>query len=1269
MGLIVLIFSAYGFLFSQDLAPGFPNRSADFDVLPGFKNPPAGYGEVPFYWWIGDTLTRERLMWQLDLLEGKSISSLQINYAHDDKGGLKWGLSFPSKPALFTEAWWDLVGWFMQEAKKRGMAISLSDYTLGVGQNSYVDDAIRAYPEINGYELYHETKTVSSNVVLEWQIPANTLSVMAYRSQGGKIDAGSAVDLIRFIRHSALKWTAGKGEWLAVIVYAKRKVPSLDPMNPLSGKAYIENFFQRFEDRFPGEAGKGFNFFFSDELDFQLSGYLWNDIFEKEFQKRKGYSIIPELPALFVDTGRKTAKVRLDYNDVMVSLSEDGFFRPVYEWQQQRGMIYGCDHGGRGKDVTEFGDYFRTQKYNQGPGCDQPVLMQDVIKNKVASSIAHLYERPRTWLEGFHSSGWSTNSAELTHAILENYAMGQNLLSLHGLYYSTHGGWWEWAPPCNHFRMPYYAHIQPLMKAVERLSYVLSQGYHRCDVALLYPVEPMITKMDGENSVKAAFGAGEHLYNNGIDFDFMDYESVQRAEVVKNELHISHEKYRVLIFPSMQAIRYSTIKKALEFFREGGIVINFGDLPQATDRVGSDDTKLTGILTELFGRSASDSLFYGEVNVSKNNGKAVCLKKVQDVHAFIANSLPVDFKVMSASADGALPRVMHRVIGRRDLYAVYNLEKGTECFFRSKGRIELWDPFSGNMRRLFHSKQTENGTLVRLPLEKTEIQLLVFNPDENFTRIDTTNLDEILAVEEYGNQSELTGFAESRGKKFAVLQTSSEKIYLQGEADEPLPPVTLGEEWEFEIKPVLDNRWGDYHWPPTNELIGPEIRRTKYMDESEMTKNCEEPDYDDSSWPVVSNGFGPVFRKLGPLPDDISMKEVAKQIFSASGISMVDSIAVNGRNYGWQPYAISWRYGVENDPGHQGYHGLKEKMYDSFIRLGRKAQSWTSTLYEKESEGSRYFLSADVIAPHAGTYQVLYGDIKPAAFWINQTECDTADVSVDLRKGSNKLLLNYDKPGTTFAVFKKKGDFQNQAVTGEGSLAMKWYGDSSILAFDTRAAEKNPAGWYRFESAPGLTRLDFSAYGEVRLWINGAEYPVVQDSTRPDFSMSYHVGLGDTLSKPAQIAIRIGHKRGFYAGAALPSPIRMTCGKGVFTSGDWSKADGLYAYSGGASYSKNIILTEEQIKSGIVLDLGRVNSSAEVTVNGKTAGTKLAPPYRFDISGLVRSGENRLAILVYNTAANHYTSIPTRYRKSLESGLIGPVTLNFMNKVKLKTIK
>jgi hypothetical protein len=46
-------------------APGFPSRATDLDVLPGFQNPPAGYGEVPFWWWTGDPLDKDRLLWQI----------------------------------------------------------------------------------------------------------------------------------------------------------------------------------------------------------------------------------------------------------------------------------------------------------------------------------------------------------------------------------------------------------------------------------------------------------------------------------------------------------------------------------------------------------------------------------------------------------------------------------------------------------------------------------------------------------------------------------------------------------------------------------------------------------------------------------------------------------------------------------------------------------------------------------------------------------------------------------------------------------------------------------------------------------------------------------------------------------------------------------------------------------------------------------------------------------------------------------------------------
>ena len=47
-----------------------------------------------------------------------------------------------------------------------------------------------------------------------------------------------------------------------------------------------------------------------------------------------------------------------------------------------------------------------------------------------------------------------------------------------------------------------------------------------------------------------------------------------------------------------------------------------------------------------------------------------------------------------------------------------------------------------------------------------------------------------------------------------------------------------------------------------------------------------------------------------------------------------------------------------------------------------------------------------------------------------------------------------------------------------------------------------------------------------------------------------------------------------------------------------------------------------------ILDLGEVYETAELWVNGKSAGARMAPPYRFDVEGLVKTGTNTLRLEV-----------------------------------------
>jgi hypothetical protein len=1064
-------------------AIGFANRSPDFDAQPGFQKPPPGFGVVPFFWWLGDPLTQERLRWILDQMAGTGIAGYQINYAHSDNGGRSYGLTYPSEPPLFSEEWWKLTGWFMQETKKQGSAISLSDYTLGFGQGWCVDEILREHPEVTGIRLRMD--------------------------QNGQVSAEN------------VPW-------------------SLNPMHPKSGQWYAEKFFGQFERRFPGEAGQGLNFFFSDELQFGVSAPLWSREFADEFKKRKGYDITPELAALFKDIGPRTPKVRLDYTDVMVSLTEEGYFKPVFDWHQQRGMVMGCDHGGRGQDVVEFGDYFRTQRWMQGPGADQPNLGKNLIKAKVAASIAHLYLRPRVWLEGFYGSGWGTTPAGLVDATFTDFVMGYNLLAFHGMYYSTHGGWWEWAPPDNTFRMPYWKHLRGFMDCVQRLAYLLSQGHHRCDVAIVYPVATMEAGMDGPEAVKTAFNAAADLYAKSVDFDFMDFESLARAKVAGRELQVSGEIYRVLVLPAMKAVRHSTLQKALEFHHAGGIVVALGALPEASDRIGRDDPEVAAMVQEMFSGGPAKDLF------AKLPGR--------------------DFEGPGC--------IQHRKLGPRDLYAIYNAPKGAECFFRATGKVELWDAWTGAIRPLAVISQTAEGTKLRLPLTDKEIQLIVFSP----------------------------GKPEIENALPSVAPRST--IALEGD-------------WEFELQPTSDNRFGDFHWPPSPTMIGAEVRQLWY---------CE-GDRTNGPWRKVTCSFGPQFIQSATMPP-----------------------AKDGK-----PYEFSWRWGIENDPGHQGYHGLKAEVHDEFLAVGkvRKEAGYLPNVVSYEAGGDSSYFSTAVVAPRDLTAHALTGALKPANVWLNGEV--VPGITLRLKAGPNPLVLQYTKPGRTYFVVSTAPAVespQNEPIAEKGQpkfkpsdLAMSWWTNVNMLPFDVRSDEKTPVGWYRFVSPPGLRALTVKARGQVQAWAGGQPLTAAG---------SGKFTVPRTAAKPVTVLLRIQQERGCYGGAALPEPITLDCGSGLVALGDWSQNDGLACYSGGAWYRKTVTIPDAQTKQ-VTLDLGELVASAEVRVNDQLAGIKVSPPWTLDITKFVQPGVNRIEVLICNTLANHYITIPTQYRGATVSGLLGPV--------------
>jgi hypothetical protein len=127
----------------------------------------------------------------------------------------------------------------------------------------------------------------------------------------------------------------------------------------------------------------------------------------------------------------------------------------------------------------------------------------------------------------------------------------------------------------------------------------------------------------------------------------------------------------------------------------------------------------------------------------------------------------------------------------------------------------------------------------------------------------------------------------------------------------------------------------------------------------------------------------------------------------------------------------------------------------------------------------------------------------------------------------------------------------------------------------------------------------------------------------------------------------------------------------------WSASaeSGIRYFSGTASYETRLEAPPSWLKDGarIELDLGSVKSLAEVLVNGRSAGILWKPPFRADVTTLLRAGANSLTIKVTNLWVNRLIGDKQPQAKPvtsttfnpysadsplIDSGLLGPVTVS-----------
>jgi hypothetical protein len=922
------------------------------------------------------------------------------------------------------------------------------------------------------------------------------------------------------------------------------------------------------------------------------------------------------------------------------------------------------------------------------------------IDSKLSSSIGDLYGNKRVGVCAYWGSGWGMTQEENLAWTNMNYAYGINLFNQHGGLYSLMGGWYEWVPPDVDYYQPYWKYFRPFADYVRRLSFIMSQGGHRPEVALLYPLStihanwvaggrtsprPSGTELwsafnrQAKEASDTTIDLARRIYWSGVDLDFIDQPSIEGAEVEGGKLKVSDLEFKVLVLPAITTIPINTLRVVKDFYARGGTVVAFGHLPDSSAERGRGDPEIRSLVKEIFGASALELGPEIVKRSNENGGKSFFVHAKSGVIPEIVSSAFVPDVVSSEKG----VYYTHRRVSDMEVYFLFNKEarkRELSFRFRVDGEPEVWDPYTGQTQRLYRFERLGDSIKVRLEMEPFQGVVVVFLPTSPGPEVLMDNLTSLAKVEKTPDGVIVLGYSETGGDKKARLRIGSQDVTYSGRADTPPPPIGLNGPFAIELEPTMDNRWGDFRYPPSSEFIGAEAPSFKYMEESQQSGTSlgwHQRQFDDAGWPVVTYSYGPYWWHIGPFEEG---KEPSTFLEDAKlgKVTGNQTYEASGRTLKWNPYTFSQRFGYFGDI-HSIWGGLLG-VSENFIVFGQEripnATHYLSTYVYSDAahDAVLYFggkpEKADYLKSRSGSTQSEVGSRTFDApyrkqAWVNgQLVLDTlskqgeeARATVHLRKGWNPVLLKIvqrrETRTATYAVIRDSEPPPADPYVPE----VRWFSDSQTVVYDITPHKDHRIGWYRFKAPPGLTRMRIAAKARgIEAWING-EKVLVRNG---------EIKLRSPIKQVSQVALRVEQEPGTYAGAVFPHPVAFDCEEGEINLGDWSDS-GLETYSGIVVYTKTLDLGKTQVGGKVILDLGVVKTVAEVLVNGNSAGVRLARPFSFDITDLLKAGRNTIEIKVANTLANHMRSYPTHYiyKGQTVSGLLGPVRLQFLSRVVL----
>ncbi len=472
----------------------------------------------------------------------------------------------------------------------------------------------------------------------------------------------------------------------------------------------------------------GIRSIFCDSLEVYRA--TWTAAYPDLFRRKRGYDLVPHLPALFDDAHPDARDLRCDFWRTLSDLAMEEFVEPLQRWAHRKGVTTQVEAYGtppvslasyRAVDVPT-GEHYEWKEFSS---------------SRWASSGGHLAGKRTILAEAWTWLGLPNRFADSLEDLKRcsdlHFLCGIN--ALYGVTYAYSPleagspGWVPYFGPAINHTSPYWPYFGYLADYVNRATFVLQQGKPVADVAVYLGAEDAMAEAGTEqlllnwavrdrissngpppefslkNALQYESDVVKTIITNGRCFDGVDAFTFRDMRVENGRLKMGDGDYAILVLPNLTGIDVESARKIAEFARQGGTVIATKRLPDRAYGMQDRETNSAEVRKLVAGIATTDEL-------------AGLLR------ALMAH--PPDIAFTLASEHVAF---VHRRAADRDYYFLANTSDATQqlegTFRVGRKQAEFWDLGSGKIGPADVDHES-GGTRVRFELGPFESRVIVF---------------------------------------------------------------------------------------------------------------------------------------------------------------------------------------------------------------------------------------------------------------------------------------------------------------------------------------------------------------------------------------------------------------------------------------------------------------------------------------------------------------------------------------------------------------